>query len=76
MSTCKDESFQMPFKGCLLEILSERITKTRIYILVRVSVEMANTTTRRRLLEEIFEENGVIGFMEWWKRGSIVNKPK
>lgn len=58
------------------EVIDERIAETRIYQLVRFSLSKTNATTRRRIMKEILEKSSVIGLIEWWKKGSIIHKPK
>ena len=60
----------------LYEVIDERTTKSRTYQLVRFSLSKGSTKIRKRIMEKILDESGAIGLVEWWLRGSIVQKPK
>jgi hypothetical protein len=61
-------------KSCC-EIVDERLSQDRAYMLVRCSLPDANLKTRRRVLAELLERRNTVGLIEWWTRGSIVRKP-
>jgi hypothetical protein len=56
--------------------VSERTSQGRVYRLLRMSIPKTSKEKRRRILDEILNEEKAIGIVEWWTRGSIIHKPK
>lgn len=63
-------------KAPLYKIVDQKVTKTRMYQLIRFFLPKMSTAARKTMMEKILDENGAIGLIEWWIRGSIVQKPK
>lgn len=49
---------------------------SRIYQLVRFSISEVSTDKRNKIIQAVLDESGAIGLIEWWTKGSIVQKPK
>jgi len=58
------------------QIVGKRFSQRRIYLLVKCSLPEMSAIARRRVLDKSFDGKNAIGFIEWWDRGSIVNKPR
>jgi len=67
------------YKGIRYKLLEkgEKLTNNRIYKVVRVKISKSiGNKLRNQILENILEQSGAIGCIEWWYRGSILYKPK
>lgn len=57
------------------EIVVERHSEDRTYQLVKFSLPDIGRKGRRDAIEELLSRNDAIAAVEWWTKGSIVNKP-
>lgn len=57
-------------------ILHVNTRGSRVYALAKLSLPQVSRGRRRKVLEKVVQESGLIAVIEWWTKGSIVAKPK
>jgi hypothetical protein len=78
-TNCSEKNFTKSIKNTRRRKFSHEIkgqwsSSDRIYQLERIILPPIGATARRRILEEVMENAGAIGMIEWWNHG-IVQKP-
>jgi len=57
-------------------IIHEQKRDNRVYQLIQFSLPDIGPKRRSSLIADLLNKPRSIGIMEWWERGSIINKPK
>lgn len=57
-------------------VVARKVTKTRTYQLLKFQLPKMSSEFRRRMFSRILIETNALGLIEWWVKGSIINKPQ